>query len=105
MRITVELQPERDRAIVAWLERQMNRSEAIRAALRAYLEPAAGPLAGNGVRLEDVLEAVNALERKIMRSHAGRWERDSAGAENTAEMGDAAGTGDAAENLARLGLG
>jgi len=56
--VAFSLDTEADRDILRWLERQENRSAAIRAALREHL-------ARGGVTLGDVYQAVKDLERKL----------------------------------------
>lgn len=56
--IPVSMDTEADRDLLRWLERQENRSAAIRDALREYI--------GRGsVTLGDVYQAVKELERKL----------------------------------------
>jgi Arc/MetJ-type ribon-helix-helix transcriptional regulator len=57
MTITFSLDTEADRDILRWMERQSNRSEAIRAAIRAHIS--------SGVTLGDVYQAVRDVERKL----------------------------------------
>jgi hypothetical protein len=56
--ITVALNSDSDADLLRWLDRQPNKSEAIREAIRAHIQ-------GNGVTLGDVLQAVRDLERKV----------------------------------------
>ena len=56
--IPVSLDIEADRDILRWLEKQGNRSKAIREAIREHL-------ARGGVTLGDVYQAVKGLERKL----------------------------------------
>ncbi len=80
----------RDADLLAWLDDQENASQAVRDALRAAM---AGV---TGVTLDEVYEAVRALEQKIGTAPlALPVERGE---------GDAPGTSAAAENLSRLGL-
>lgn len=55
--IAFTLDTEEDRDILRWLERQRNRSAAIREALRRHVS--------GGVTLGDVYQAVKDLERKL----------------------------------------
>lgn len=55
--VSVVLDLEADRDILRWLDRQGNKSEAIRAAIRAHI--------GGGVTLASVYQAVRDLERRI----------------------------------------
>ena len=54
----ISLDAEADKDILAWLDRQPNKSAAMRQAARAYLGRA-------GVTVADVLQAVHDLERKV----------------------------------------
>lgn len=56
--VTFSLDAEADRDLLRWLERQENRSAAIRAALREHL-------GRGGVTLWDVYQAVRELERRL----------------------------------------
>jgi len=56
--VSLSLDTEADKDILRWLDRQENRSAAIREAIR-------GHLGRNGVTLGDVYRAVKELERKI----------------------------------------
>jgi len=56
--ISFTIDSETDRDLVRWLDRQKNRSAAIREAIRDHLDR-------NGVTVGDVYQAVKALERKI----------------------------------------
>ena len=89
--MTIELQADRDRVLVAWLQAQTNRSEAIRSALQAHLARTAG------VTLDEVYEAVRALEARIGSAPPAALPVERVD-------GDAPGTSAAAENLSRLGL-
>jgi Arc/MetJ-type ribon-helix-helix transcriptional regulator len=55
--VTISLDLDDDRDLLAWMERQPNRSEAIRQAIRAHIS--------GGVSLGDVYQAVQRIERKI----------------------------------------
>ena len=54
----ISLDAKSDKDIIEWLDKQPNKSEAMRAAARAYLGLA-------GITPADVLQAVRDLERKI----------------------------------------
>jgi len=54
----ISLDTETDKDILRWLERQENKSAAIRAAIREHI-------GRNGVTLGDVYRAVKELERKL----------------------------------------
>ena len=54
----ISLDAQADKDIIDWLDKQPNKSEAMRAAARAYLGRA-------GITAADVLQAVRDLERKI----------------------------------------
>jgi hypothetical protein len=56
--VTVSLDTEADKDLIRWLERQENRSAAIREAIRDHL-------GHSGITLGDVYQAVKALERKL----------------------------------------
>ena len=56
--VTLALNSETDRDILRWLDRQDNKSAAIRAAIRATIT-------SGGVTIGDVYQAVKALERKV----------------------------------------
>lgn len=56
--VSFTLDSERDRDLVRWLERQENRSLAIREAIREHLER-------GSITIADVYEAVKNLERKL----------------------------------------
>ena len=58
--VSFTLDTEADKAIARWLDRQENRSAAIRAAIRAHL-------GSGGVTLGDVYQVVKAMERKLER--------------------------------------
>jgi Arc/MetJ-type ribon-helix-helix transcriptional regulator len=90
VRVTVELQEERDREILAWLQRQRNWSEAIRAALRAYV-------GRERITLETLYEEIKRLEELI----AGGDGQSRPAA--ISPYGDLPGTEEAAENLSQLG--
>lgn len=55
---SLKIDTETDADLVRWLDRQDNKSAAIRTALRGHIR-------GNSVSLGDVYQAVKALERKI----------------------------------------
>lgn len=55
--ITISLDLERDRNIVAWLERQENRSAAVRKILRAHIQGSA--------TLDDCLRLLRRIDRQI----------------------------------------
>lgn len=54
----ISLDTEADKDILRWLERQENKSAAIRAAIREHI-------GRNGITLSDVYRAVKGLERKL----------------------------------------
>jgi hypothetical protein len=54
----ISLDTEADKDILRWLERQENKSAAIRAAIREHI-------GRNGISLGDVYRAVKELERKL----------------------------------------
>ncbi len=56
--VTIALNSDSDADLLRWLDRQPNKSEAIREALREHTRRA-------GVTLGDVLQAVRDLERKV----------------------------------------
>jgi hypothetical protein len=60
-----KLDTDEDRHVLAWLERQDNKSEAIRQALRDHVS-------GGTVTLADVYQIVNRLEHKLARGIAAR---------------------------------
>jgi hypothetical protein len=72
----ISLDTEADKDILRWLERQENKSAAIRAAIREHI-------GRNGVTLGDVYRAVKELERKleagtvVLAGGAGEPESDS----------------------------
>jgi hypothetical protein len=90
---TFTLDSETDRDIVRWLERQDNKSAAIRKAIREHI-------GGAGVTLGDIYQAVKDLERKVA---AGVAVIDSASLrsidDNVEEPPDAAAALDALANL------
>ena len=55
--VTLALNSETDRDIIRWLDRQDNRSAAVRAAIRATMS--------SGVTIGDVYQAIKTLERKL----------------------------------------
>ncbi len=57
--VTIALDRQADRDILRWLERQENKSAAIRTALREHL-------ARGGVSLADIYQAIRDLERRIV---------------------------------------
>ena len=96
MRVTIELQPGRDDGILAWLEAQGNRSEAIREALRAQV-------GRQGVTLEDVYAAVMDSRQMISGMTSGRAVDSRLQISGMTDV-DVAGTELAAERLGQLGL-
>jgi Arc/MetJ-type ribon-helix-helix transcriptional regulator len=56
--VTLSLDVEADKDILRWLDRQENRSSAIRAAIREHL-------GRDGVTLGDVYQAVKEIERRL----------------------------------------
>lgn len=67
VRMTFALDSERDAALIAWLEAQANRSEAIRAALMRAA-------ATREVTLADVLAAIEALGQRLAGLHVSQAE-------------------------------
>ena len=86
--VTISLDSEADRDLLAWLGRQENRSAAVRRALRAHLS--------GGVTLGDVYQAVKDLERKL---RAGLTVEASTVAPETDEPPDVAAALDALGRL------
>jgi hypothetical protein len=89
--VNVSMDAEADKDILAWLAKQPNKSEAMRAAARAYLGLA-------GITPADVLQAVRDLERKI-KSGAVVVREQARGDPNTTEPPDVAA---ALDKLAEL---
>ncbi len=56
--VTLSLDRQADRDLLRWLERQENKSAAIRTALREHL-------ARGGVSLADIYQAIRDLERRV----------------------------------------
>ncbi len=89
IRQNISLDSERDADILAWLEAQENKSEAVRDAIRAFMDR-------DRVTLDSVYEAVSRIEGKLERG--------------VAQIGDGTGTGEVAEDpelveaLANLGI-
>lgn len=73
--VTISLDSEDDRDLLAWLGRQENRSLAVREALRAHL--------AGGVTLGDVYQALRDLERKLRAG--GRLAVETTGPDTTAD--------------------
>lgn len=70
-RVTISLDSEQDRDLVAWLERQENRSEAVRRALRAYIAtPTLSDVYRQNERLAQLLGNLDALESVLARLEA-----------------------------------
>jgi len=55
---SLKIDTETDADLIRWLDRQGNKSEAIRKALRGHIR-------GSGVSLDDVYQAVTSIERQI----------------------------------------
>lgn len=76
VRRTFSFDEERDAALLTWLDAQVNASEAVRAALRAYRRET------DTVTLERVYQAVKALEAQV---RSGQWVRAAEGVADTKE--------------------
>jgi hypothetical protein len=90
--VSLSLDTEADRSILRWLDRQENKSAAIRAAIRAHI-------GGGGVTLGDVYQAIRDLDRKLQAGVILQDRGDSGGGETWDEPPDVAA---ALDRLAEL---